>query len=35
MDCNETDEGWDARVTSALGFGYRLPQSGWPRVLAL
>jgi hypothetical protein len=35
MDCNETYEGWDARVTSALGFGYRIPQSGWRRVLAL
>jgi hypothetical protein len=35
MDCKETHESWDARLTSALGFGFRLPESGWRRVLAL
>jgi hypothetical protein len=35
MDCKEAHEGWDARVVSALGFDYRLPKSGWRRVLAL
>ena len=35
MDCKETREGWDTRVASALGFGYRLPESGWRRVFAL
>lgn len=35
MDCEEAHEGWDARVVPTLGFGYRLPESGWRRVLAL
>jgi hypothetical protein len=35
MDCKEAHEGWDARVVSASGFDYRLPKSGWRRVLAL
>ncbi len=28
-------KGWDARVAFALGFGYRLPEGGWHRVLVL
>lgn len=38
MDCEEVREahkGWDARVVTVPGFGYRLPGSGWRRVLAL
>jgi hypothetical protein len=35
MDCKETHKGWDTRVASALDFGYRLPESGWRRVLSL
>lgn len=35
MDCKEAHEGWDARVVPTLGFGYRLPQSDWRRVLTL
>jgi hypothetical protein len=35
MDRKEAHEGWDVRVVPTLGFGYRLPESGWRRVLAL
>src|SRR5215210_5438803 len=35
MDCEEAHEGCDARVFPAPGFDYRLPESGWRRVLAL
>ena len=35
MDRNEAHEGWDVRVVPNLGFSYRLPESGWRRVLAL
>jgi hypothetical protein len=35
MDCKEAHEGWDTRVIPTPGFGYRLPESGWRRVLAL
>ena len=35
MDCKEAREDPDARVVSALGFDYQLPEGGWRRVLAL
>ena len=35
MDCKEAHEGWDARVVPTLGFGYRLPESRWRRLLVL
>jgi hypothetical protein len=35
MECKEAHEGSDERVVSALDFGYRLPEGGWRRVLAL
>jgi hypothetical protein len=35
MSCKEAYESWDAQVVPTLSFSYRLPESGWRRVLAL
>ncbi len=35
MECKEAHEGSDERVVSALGFGYRLLEGGWHRMLVL
>ncbi len=34
-EAREAHKPWGARVAFALGFGYRLPEGGWRRVLAL
>jgi len=34
-EAKEAHKSQDPCVDFALGFGYRLPEGGWPRVLAL